>query len=274
MPSKGILSDASPVMRRVVLTLRKRNVSSITAAKNVVSSMPKATRAGFVTSRDISTAFAMAEACGRRRSLRARRNTLYGAMQFYGRRSAGTPSGSSRALLATHLQRPIRRRLIDLREAKVVNAAKLVMKYGAAGGSEFHVHVAPIGEYTVLTEKDWTRVNSGKDNWASLVDRHHITVTPRWLGAVRRIGDGFATVDEYMILDAKPFVEGIHRSVWEARLARTGRGFQAVVEDRFLSCYGRHVTIHKTLKKALEAKPPAPTERELDEAALAKLAFA
>lgn len=279
---KNVLGTVSPVMRAVVLALRADGASGPTRAREVIRAMAKEAKSGFVVARHLDEALALAASIGERRRVRRERNEGRVA-SFYGplRRGAQTAEHAAvrrdRVAFARELLRPIRMRLHDVRYGAVLRAAKASMKHGASGGTDFTIHVSATPDYHVEVTKDWSRVNRGRDTWASNVDDHTITVSPRWLGAHRRIGDGDGTVCGQMLLDAKVFVESGERVVWEARLARTGRGFSAVVEDRWLSCYGRTVTIHRNLKKALAAPPPVEYARPPspeDEAALASLAAA
>lgn len=278
---KGILSDVTPVTRRIVLDLRKGNASGPTRAREIIRAIPKAEKAGFIVTRDLEEVLRLAEAIGDRRRVRRNRNEGQ-VTEFYGFRPRQPQSRENsavhqaRAAFASELQRPIRMRLADLRRSAVLAAAKSVMKHGAAGGSSFEVRSGDQPDYFVEVEKDWSRVNKGRDHWASNIDRHVIMVSRSWLAVRHQIGAGDGTVAGHMLLDATPFLVSGERAVWEARLARTGRGFAAVVEDRWLSCYGRTVTIHRTLQKALVASPPVEYARppsEEDEAALAALAL-
>ena len=261
-PKENLLGPAAvtPVMRAVVLELRKQHVSTKTAATDVVRAMPKDAKSGFVVTRHIEEATDLVNACFKRRHAKEYRNLGWKAASFYGlvpsrqnREARALMEG--RATLAKRLTARIQTRQKNLREEMAIPAAKRVMKHGASAGSAFFVHIAPDADYTVETQRVWHGVNRGRDQWARLADTHHITLTPRWLGAVRRIGT--ATVDKRFILDATPFFESHGRSVWTARLARTGRGYQAKVEDGFLSVYGKDVTVHATLRAALNAQPPA-----------------
>lgn len=275
----GLLAVCTPAQRQLALTLSKGAVQSATAAQKMASRLRKEIP-GLVIARDLAIAYGAVEEMRRYRSAKRERDS-YRARDWYGprrravQRSEDVRRSDARQSLAVHLAKPIRWRLETLRENLVLTAARAVMRHGASGGSRFIVRCGQEPGYEVVTEKDWTRVNKGRDTWASLVDRHQITVAPRWLGARRRIGDGSGKVDGRFLLDAGLFLESGDRAIWEARLARTGRGFQAVVEGAWLSCYGRDVTVHKNLKAALAAKPPAPPAplpAPEDAAALADLA--
>lgn len=257
-PKIDILGPVSPVMRTVTCALLKARADNRTHATNVVRGLSKEAKAGFVQTRHLDTALELAAAC-RKRHRDKPGNGLGGrfcSMTFFGIRSAMQQNedhkrSSDRARLALHMERPIWIRLTDLRDETAIPAAKAVMKHGASGGSRFFVTVGPEADYRVVMQRVWF----GNDDWARLIDEHHITVRPTWIGTVRRLGS--ATVGRHFIVDATPFLEMPGRSVWTARLARTGRGYQAVIETSFLSVYGDDITVHGTLQKALSTKPPA-----------------
>lgn len=257
-PKIDILGSVSPVMRTVTCALLKAHADNKTHATSVVRSLAKEAKAGFVQTRHLDEAMALAAACRKRH--RAKPSNGLGrafcSISYFGvrpsmQRNEDYKRSSDRARLALRLEKPLRYRLTDLRDETAIPAAKAVMKNGASGGSRFFVTVGPEAEYRVVTQRVWL----GNDDWARLVDEHHITVRPTWIGTVRKLGT--ATVGRHFIVDATPFVEAPGRSVWTARLARTGRGYQAVSETWFLSVYGDDITIHGTLQKALNAKPPA-----------------
>lgn len=286
---KNLLGTATPIMRQVTLIILREGASSITAAGIVLRESRREVNPGpFTFKRDLPVAFALAEEIRRRRRMRRERNDGLGLMVWYGygriHTQRQTPAQEKlkdeRARFAKRLERHIVRRVSDLRNPLVLAAAKRVMKHGASGGCTFNIHCLPTAWYGVTVTKDWRRVNKGRDQWASLCDEHNITITPRWLGLHRLIGAGDGTVEGRFLLDARLFHESEDRRIWEARTARTGRGYQAIVENVWLSCYGKAVTVHPTLNSAVAAKPPAlqvEIERPLpgeDDLALSALAVA
>ena len=102
-----------------------------------------------------------------------------------------------------------------------------------------------------------TRMASHSRVTSSMTFSNHITVSRSWLAAHKRIGDGTGVLDNRFRLDDRLFLDAGERKIWEAKLVRSGRGFRAVVQTASLSCYGRDATVHKDLKKALAAPPPA-----------------
>ncbi|KQP92963.1 hypothetical protein [Methylobacterium sp. Leaf117] len=280
----NILDTATPGMRAVVLAIRKDYGSgSNNRCRAIIRDMPAEAKAGFVVARHLDDAIALAYSMDSRRADKKGRDVGWRSRPFYGRKwilmqGAQAKLRDDRAKLAERLNRPIRVRQSTRREDLAIPAAKAVMKHGAPGGTRFHVRIAEVASYEVRTEKNWLRVNRGRDQWASLQDEHFIELLPTWTATIRRLG--MATVEKRFILDATPFLETPGRSVWEARTARTGRGYQAVVETVWLSFYGKAVTVHTSLHAALNAKLPAlqvEIERPLpdeDDAALSALAFA
>ncbi len=273
----GILATATPQMRQVVLLLLRQNVHSMNGATNVLRNNRQALLPGrFTATRDLPVAFELAEAIREVRRDKEYRAT-YRHSRYYGRHMRqqlqsddARRVSDDRAVLARKIQggaRAMRVRLNEFREQRVLLAARRVMKHGASGGSRWTVRSGPEASYVVDTVKEWDRVNRGRDHWASLVDHHTITVLPRWLGTIPRIGDGSGIVDGRFLLDARPFLEAGRRMIWEAVLVRTGRGFQAVEELRWLSCYGDHVTVQPSLKRALSCPPPpdSDVDRSQDE---------
>ncbi|KQO57992.1 hypothetical protein ASF24_15195 [Methylobacterium sp. Leaf86] len=282
---KNLLGTATPQMRVVALAIRKAQCSGRkTRCREVVRDLPAESTVGFVNARHLDEAIALADSMDDRRDSKKNRHINWRARAFYGpnwnmMEGAAGKLRHERVLLAEQLNFPIRDRLTYRREQLALPAARWVMKHGAPGGTHFVVRIAEVASYEVRTEKNWVRVNRGKDHWASLSDTHFIDLLPTWTATVRRLG--MATVaDRWFILDATMFVETPGRSVWEARVTRTGRGYQAVVERVWLSFYGKAVTVHTSLHAALNAKPPVlqvEIERPLpdeDDAALSALAFA
>lgn len=279
-----LLATATPEMRAVVLAIQKDyGTGSRTRCREIIRDMPAEAKAGFVVARHLDDAIALAYSMDSRRKEKPSRDLGWRARPFYGRRwtlMEGAPARlrDDRAKLAERLNQPIRVRQSTRREDLAIPAAKAVMKHGAPGGTRFHVRIAEVASYEVQTSKNWLRVNRGRDQWATLQDDHFIDVLPTWTGVVRRLG--MAIVERRFILDATPFVETPGRSVWEARTARTGRGYQAVVETVWLSFYGKAVTVHTSLHAALKAQPPVlqvEIERPLpdeDDLALSVLAVA
>jgi len=271
-------------MRAVVLAIRKDyGTGTKTRCRAIVRDMPAEAKAGFVIKRHLDEAIDLAFRMDTRRADRKGRNMGWNARPFYERKwtvmqGAAAKLRDDRAELAKHLRLPIPVRLTKRRDEVAIPAARAVMKHGAPGGTHWVVKIAEAASYEVRTEKNWTRVNAGKDTWATLRDEHHIDLLPTWTNVVRRLGR--ATVEKRFILDAVPFVETPGRSVWEARTARTGRGYQAVVETVWLSFYGKAVTVHTSLHAVLNAKPPVlqvEIDRPLpdeDDLALSALAVA
>jgi hypothetical protein len=285
----NILGTVTPLMRMLVLLIITRGAHSLSGAKSVISyarEIEPAAFAGFKITRHVPEAFELAEQIRKVRGMRKRRVGL-GTREWYGtRRSPALTTVQwnlrrDRAQLAERFRtEPLQHRLSVYRRLTVLEAAQQVMKHGASGGTQWHVGSGDEPSYRVEVLKDWTRVNKGRDTWASNVDHHRITVGRSWLSVHRLIGDGTAIVDGRFLLDAKPFLDAGDRKIWEASLVRTGRGFSAVVEGVWLSCYGRDVTVHKDLKRALGAPPPTdyasadsidPALLDEDEAFLADL---
>ncbi|MEL6061827.1 MULTISPECIES: hypothetical protein [unclassified Methylobacterium] len=289
----GILAVLTPAQRRIAIAIRKANASSVTAAHDLVSRERDALQDGIaeriVAKRDVPVAFEAANDSWRARRVKGKRGeNLLSAWEWFGHMRRQPQANETisamrdRQAFARDIARPIRLRLDDLRNGAVIEAAKRVMRHGGSGGTRWQINADMLdagdgrGAYRTETQKVWGK----NDNWPSQRDHHSIFVSKRWLAVRKRIGDGDGTVcGSHLLLDAIPFLEDGGRAVFEARLARPGRGYSAVVEDLWLSCYGRKVTIHRTLKAALSAKPPrpeAPPPREAspeDDAALADLAL-
>ncbi|MCJ2060589.1 hypothetical protein MKL09_29200 [Methylobacterium sp. J-048] len=281
----NVLGASTAITRKLVLLIIERNAHSLSAAKEVVSAARREPGdfSHVVLKRDVPAAFELAEQIRKIHSMR-RGRVGFRTHQWYGGRRTQPQSAADRnrrmdrARLAERFRtEPLRHRLAVQRRMAVLEAAQRVMKYGASGGSRWEVGSGDEPDYHVEVVKDWARVNKGRDTWASNVDHHHITVSRSWLAVHKRIGDGTAIVDGRFLLDAKLFLDAGDRKIWEASLARSGRGFQAVVEQVWVSAYGRDVTVDKDLKRALAAPPPAgftpvdPALLDQDEAYLAEL---
>lgn len=288
MAKRNILGSVTPAMRNVVVALRAGHaLGSAAASKAIIRQMPADKREGFVFARHLEAARDLGNEIGKVRREKRNRDCYGTARDYYGVTGPypmmGPYVAKRRFQLADRaFWLPIAERMEMLRNPLIIAEVKQVMRHGAPGGSFFNVGVDRIASYTVCTSRDWRRVNAGKDQWASTRDEHHIRVLPRWLPAIRRLGT--ATLGRFFILDAEVKSDSGDHSVWKAKLARNGRGYQVVTEIRFLSVYGKEISVHRDWRDAVNAPPPPvrltvqlpaldPALDE-DEAVLAELALA
>ena len=160
------------------------------------------------------------------------------------------------------------------------------MRHGGSGGSTWNITLG--GETVSYVEAprrftEWKRGNP----YAKVADDHVIHIPARWWVRVARIGNGSGIVGDRLILDARRIVGTADgdRAIYSATVARPGRGYTAVVEQVFISCWSDVANIRKTFTAATPEPVPAEIRQRdaaaneaarldaLDEAALANLEF-
>ncbi|WP_419953957.1 hypothetical protein [Methylobacterium sp.] len=197
------------------------------------------------------------------------------------------PFASDRAALAGYHATPMDRRTETRSESSVLKAAKRAMRHGGSGGSTWKVEFggdALVGyEETPRRFTEWKRGNP----YSRVADDHVIHIPTRWWLRVARIGDGSGVVGGRLVLDARRIFRTADgdRAIYSATIARPGRGYTAVVEQAFISCWSDVANIRNSFRDAAnERVPDAIRQRDiaakeiarleaLDEAALANLVF-
>lgn len=263
-------------VRRVVLvlaqvsavTVRRGSVSKIekAAALKAIEGMTKRAKGSFDMKRDFDAARALAFRIREAREAKKAAG-LKLVQEATNRQNAWTlrnaprspTSTSARRWLAERMLKPVAVRLDELRVSTVTKAAKATLRHGAPGGTSFGISFVEPGQpadYTIETRKNWDTYGR-RCVYPALEDHHRITVERGWLSTVRKIGG--PTIKGCLILAAKAEVmsEDGERSIWKATIARQGVGYSAVVEERWIGCWGHGIaTLHRSFGVALRENPP------------------
>ena len=245
----NILGSVDALMRMVVLLIIGKGAHSLAAAKAVVriARREPGPLRKFTLAHDVPRAFELAEQIRKVGSMR-RGRVGFRTHEWYGSRRTQHQSAAQynlkrdRARLAERFRtEPLRTRLAVQRRLSVLEAAQKVMRYGASGGTQWHVGSGDEPDYHVEVEKDWSRVNKGSDTWASRVDTHHITVSRSWLAAHKRIGDGTGVVDG-RFLSAAPLMTRLCGPAWPAALGSLTSPASSASRRQRSTSGGRHST--------------------------------
>jgi hypothetical protein len=144
-------------------------------------------------------------------------------------------------------------RLAKLRRTQVIETAKSMFRYGAAGGTSFAVHVpvTPVEvNYEVTISHNWDTYRGSFKGWRANEDNHSIRVGPQWMTKIQRAGlanlSGLMTLDATLIARTETGIE-----VYSATWARQGRGYSIVTERGFIARFGDEHFHADTEKKAL-----------------------
>lgn len=131
-------------------------------------------------------------------------------------------------------------RLDALRRAAVTNAAKSMLRHGAAGGHTMKVSFAPDESkvtYVVTMNQNRDTYAGSFKGWAANEDHHRITVPKDWRLRVER--KGLANLDGLLTLDAHPLMSDGDVQVYAATWARQGRGYNVHVDHGYIAVLGR-----------------------------------
>lgn len=271
------IAALDPAVRACVVSVARATSPTFTLAQATYRDVPKAARR--MTLPD--GARAILSLANEVKSARSARG-LARARQT-GNRS---PLASGRAALARYNATALELRTEDRTEAAFLKAAKRVMRHGGSGGSTWNVILGGATASYVEAPRRFTEWKHGNP-YAKVADDHVVHIPARWWVRVAPIGDGSGVVDGRLVLDARRIVGTADgdRAVYSATVARPGRGYTAVVEQAFISCWSDVATVKKTFAAATaEAVPDAIRQRDaaakeadrldaLDEAVLANLEF-
>jgi len=144
-------------------------------------------------------------------------------------------------------------RLDALRRAAVTNAAKSMLRHGAAGGHTMKVSFAPDESkvtYVVTMNQNRDTYAGSYKGWVANEDHHRITVPNDWRLRVER--KGLANLDGMLTLDAHPLMSDGDVQVYAATWARQGRGYNVHVDHGYIAVLGREHFHADSLEAAIK----------------------
>jgi hypothetical protein len=253
------LAAATPAMRSVALCLADLTGDiSPTAAKQAIRDMPAQNQSGFVAARHLNQALELAECIRKVREMPRRT----GARSWHAR----ADHAKERAALAERLQIEIQERRYNHLRKIVRKAAQQVMNSGAPGGTAWDIQYTVSGEvprYDVQRERIYGVYRGAYKGYAAIRDIHIVRVPRNWLNRVKLVApDGVA--QGCLILDAEHLVGTADdtRAIHWVLIARSGRGYSAVIETQYASCWPYGVTtLHATERAALAEGVPDEVRR-------------
>jgi hypothetical protein len=254
------VAAATPVMRAVAVLLADvPGRLTPTAAKREIRDMQANRRQGFVVTRNLDQAIDLATRIQAARKIPRRA----GARPCYAR----ADQADARAALAERLQIKIHQRR-DNHVFKILHdAAMQVMRHGAPGGTRWDIAYTLPGEparYDLQCERVFDVYRGAYKGWGANRDIHTIRVPRNWLTRVNRIAsDGVAKGS--LILDAECLIATADdtRAIYKVLVARNGRGYSAIVETRYASCWPHGVTtLHSTESAAIDETVPDEVSRQ------------
>lgn len=251
-------------LRVIVFEVAKMQTPTLTACRQAINAIPRADRPG-ITVNDggrlvLEHAEAIHAARYKRRALRQRST---------GKRDR---RANERAALARRLSLPIAERTRDRSEAGIRAAAERVLHTRGSGGTTWDIVAGDAPASYVETPRRYVEWKHNRPH-AKVADDHVVRIPARWWLRVARIGDGTGVVCGRLVLDATRLVGTVNgdRAIYSAVLVRPGRGYTAVTEQAFLSCWGDIITIKTSFAAATAERPPQAVV--LRDAAIAKAAM-
>jgi hypothetical protein len=253
------MAAATPVMRAIALSLAGiPGKLTPTAAKRKIRDMQADERKAFVITRDLDPAIDLAKRVQAARKIPRRA----GARPWHAR----ADRANARAALAKRLQVEIRQRRDDHVFKTLREAAMQVMRHGAPGDTDWDIEHTLPGEtprYDLQCERVFDVYRGSYKGWGANRDVHTIRVSRNWLTRVKPIASDGIT-QGCLILDAECLVATADdtRAVYKVLVARKGRGYSAVVETQYASCWPLGVTIlHSTERAAIDEEVPSEVGR-------------
>jgi len=248
------MATATPAMRAVTLLLAGiPGKLTPTAAKREVRQLQEEERKGFVATKDLDQAIDLAK-----RIQAARKTPRWAGLRP---RRARADQANARAVLAERLQVEIRQRRDNHVVKALREAAERVMRHGAPGGTDWDIKFTFPGEtpcYDLQCKRVFDVYRGSYKGWGANLDIHTIRVSRNWLTRVKHVARE-GVVQRCLILDAECLVATADgtRAIYKVLVARNGRGYSAVIETRFASCWPHGVTtLHSTERAALDEEMP------------------